>query len=71
LEIEIFLGVLESILHERGHTCGVSAALNSEERILRAVRIISSLPKEIACEVIEQTEIACAEIEQARKAARR
>jgi hypothetical protein len=63
LEIEAVLSVLEDVLHDRGYTSFIPAALNVEERVLRAVRIIASMPKELAIEVIERTD----QIERARK----
>jgi hypothetical protein len=62
--------VLESVLQDRGYTTGVSAALDVEGRVRRAARIVSSVPQEIAIEILERTEIARDQIQRERKAAR-
>jgi hypothetical protein len=49
----------------------VAEALAIEDRALRSVRIIAAMPKEIAIEILERTEIARCQIDSARKAARR
>jgi hypothetical protein len=70
-EMEIFLTVLEAVLQDRGYLSYAAADLNVAARTLRAVRIIAAMPKEIAIEVIERTQIARDQIESARHAARR
>jgi hypothetical protein len=71
LEIEVFLGVLEAVLEDRGFRCDVVCALAIEERALRSVHIIASMPKDVALAVMRQVEFACDRIEQDREAARR
>jgi hypothetical protein len=67
-EIEDFLAVLEAILQDRGHLSYAARALNIEERTLRAVKIIAAMPKSIAVEIIERTQIARGEIDRTRTA---
>ena len=71
LEIEDFLAVIEDVLKERGYLSYVAAALDIEDRTLRAVRIIATLPADAAVEVIKRTAIARDQIECARNAVRR
>jgi hypothetical protein len=44
LEIEAFLSVLEDALQDRGHLSYVADTLDIEDRLLRSVRIIASMP---------------------------
>ena len=58
LEVEAFLSVLEDILQESCHLNYVPASLDIEERTLRALRVMATLPAGAAVEVIERTAIA-------------